>query len=238
MSSFRTTHDRRRSLVERLAEIARDNQGGGTFDQRVRSWLIGRPDERETLADFIEELVASDPRLDVVGPTVIQLLRSSTAAAGVTAAFAGDQPGQEDVDDSLGPDDVLRIARVRGQAQASIFDEPRLEAAQVAEVLGSSSRNPREFVRQVRGRSSVLAVRLGNRYVFPAFQFNTARHEIWPLVAEVNALLGARDEPWAAASFWFSPNPDLDARPADLVADGDRSEEIRQAARRDIAPVG
>jgi len=106
-----------------------------------------------------------------------------------------------EVDDALSADDVLRIARVRGQAEAAILAEPAFDASRVAEALGSSSKNPREFARQARGRSSLVALRHGNRYVFPAFQFNVGRREVWPIVAEVNALLGAAEQPWAVASF-------------------------------------
>lgn len=237
MSTVRTLDNRRTSLVERLVEVANEREPG-SFAERLRSRLHARSDDRQALIDLIEDLVAADEGLADVGPSIATLLRSKIAADAVTAAFAGERPTPDDIDDILTPDDVLRIARVRGQAEAAILAQPMFEASRVAAALGSSSRNPREFARQVRGRPGLVSLRRGNRFVFPSFQFNEGRQEIWPVVAEVNTVLDASAEPWAVASFWFTPDAYLGARPADLVADPARADDIRQAARRELAPVG
>lgn len=244
MGTARSMESRKTSLLEQVAEIAR-HPGPGSFTERLRAAIFvpSRPGSRrsahEALVEIIEDLVAADEELALVGPSIASLLRSSLAADGVTATFAGEPADGEDFDDVLSPDDVLRIARVRGQAEAAILAEPALEAGRVAEALGSSAKNPREFARQLRKRPSLVALRRGNRYIFPAFQFNEGRKEVWPIVAEINALLGAAEHPWAVASFWFSPDAHLGGtRPADLVADPARADDIRQAARRELAPVG
>ncbi|HEY8869201.1 MAG TPA: hypothetical protein VIM30_07395 [Candidatus Limnocylindrales bacterium] len=237
MGTARTVESRRTLLLERMAQIARE-QGPGSFADRLRSRMGDRPSDHEALVMLIEDLVAADEGLADVGPSIASLLRSVLAADAVTAVFVRETATGDDLDDVLSPDDVLRIARVRGQAEAAILAEPAFEASRVAEALGSSSKNPREFARQVRNRPGMVALRYGNRYVFPAFQFNEGRKEVWPIAAEVNILLGASEQPWAVASFWFSPDAHLGARPADVVADPARADDIRQAARRELAPVG
>lgn len=241
MSTVPTLDNRRTSLVKRLAEVANEREPG-SFAERLRSRLHARSDDRLALIDLIEDLVAADEGLADVGPSIASLLRSKIAADAVTAAFAGERTAPDHIDDDmediLTPDDVLRIARVRGQAEAAILAQPMFEAGRVAAALGSSSRNPREFARQARSRPGTIALRRGNRFVFPSFQFNEGRQEIWPIVAEVNTLLDASAEPWAVASFWFTPDAYLGARPADLVADPTRADDIRHAARRELAPVG
>lgn len=60
---------------------------------------------------------------------------------------------------------------------------------------------------------------------FPAFQFDS-EGALVPIVGEINALLGAREDPWGVADWWLGDEPALGARPADLVsgspADHDR----------------
>ena len=79
--------------------------------------------------------------------------------------------------------------------------------------------------------ASVIAFRSERGAVYPGFQFDRDGR-LPAIVAEVNALLGATDDPWGVADWWLSPDASLDGRPVDLIggspADFDR---LRQAAR-------
>jgi hypothetical protein len=136
------------------------------------------------------------------------------------------------------PTTSLRISRVRGQAEAAILAQPMLDAAGVAQAMGSRASNPREYARQLRARAGVLSLQVGNRFVFPAFQFDGRRHAIRPLALEINTELGAAEDPWAVASWWYTADPVLGARPSDLASDQSREGDLRSAVAREVAPVG
>jgi hypothetical protein len=222
------------ALIGDLAEVAGSSDRGSFLDQ-LRERLGHQPGRSRALIGLIQELIAIDLDLADVAPSVAALLRSRVAADAVADAF---RPATaDDLEDAYGPDDIFRIARVRGQAEAAVLAEEMLDSGSVATLLGSRSRNPREYARQLRARRDVLALRVGNRFVFPAFQFDEGRRELRPLVAEINRVLDASEDPWGVSSFWFTTDPYARARPADLAASG-RAQELRAAAQRELAPVG
>lgn len=228
---------REKALRDSLAELAREPDSEALIE-RLRKRIESTPAERVVLVVLLKKLLAVYDPTDTVAPTVLTLLRAHLAADDVTEALAGEPSMAPQPDELMTPDDVLRIARVRGQAQGQILSEPMYEAATVARLLGSTSTNPREYARQVRRRPGVIALRHGNRYVYPAFQFDPVRREVRPVVAEINQMFGADKEPWVAASFWFAPEPYLNGRPADIVSDPERAADVRLAAERELAPVG
>ncbi|MEU7003152.1 hypothetical protein [Nonomuraea sp. NPDC046570] len=62
----------------------------------------------------------------------------------------------------------------------------------------------------------------------PAFQFEGPR-QVWPVVREVNRILGADEDPWGVADWWLGRNAWIDAVPADLLG-GSRDGELVAAA--------
>jgi hypothetical protein len=134
-------------------------------------------------------------------------------------------------------DDPFRVARVRGELQHAIFRQELYKAAALGELLGSNGGAARERARSLRERGDVVGVPVGNVYAFPAFQVDVAHGRIFPIVAEINHLLGARDDPWGVAAWWFAREARLAAAPADLVADAARADDLRLAAKLDLAPV-
>jgi hypothetical protein len=71
----------------------------------------------------------------------------------------------------------------------------------------------------------------------PKFQFDAAGR-LLPVVAEINTMIEADSDPWAAASWWISADSYLGGRaPADLVGSDDKHRELRIAARRFLAPI-
>ena len=83
---------------------------------------------------------------------------------------------------------------------------PMLSAAAVVGTLGPVE-DTRGFTKRLRATSTVIAVKHGNAFVYPAFQFDAGRHRVRPVVAEVNQALGAGADPWGALAWWAAPNP-------------------------------
>lgn len=79
--------------------------------------------------------------------------------------------------------------------------------------------------------ASVIAFKTDRGEVYPAFQFDRQRR-LPTIVAEVNALLGATDDPWGVADWWLSLDPSLGGRPVDLIAGSSADlDRLRRAAR-------
>ena len=127
-------------------------------------------------------------------------------------------------------------ARLRGEAMEAIWRVPMLEPNGAAVALGAKPAN-REIVRQRRMRSWLLGLPRGRGYLYPVFQFDHLREDIFPEVRAVNELLGAVDDPWGVASWWVSTNARVDAAPMELVGT-DRADNLPVLARAVAEPVG
>ncbi|MBA2633141.1 MAG: hypothetical protein H0U86_09110 [Chloroflexi bacterium] len=228
--------ERERGFVNRLAQAV--GEPSLPLAEAIRRLVGRRRADREQMVSLIETLVSSDDELRLVSGTVSSLLRSSLAAEDVRTALAGEAATLDADEEMLTPDDVLRVARVQGEAEASVLRHEVVEASALARLLGSTSVNPREFVRSLRTRGDVVGLPRTGGYLFPAFQVNARRREIWPIVAELNRLLGAKDDPWAVASWWFARDSRLTAEPCKLVSDPARADDLRRAAARELAAVG
>jgi hypothetical protein len=126
--------------------------------------------------------------------------------------------------------------RIGSEAISAIWQEKVLKPREVALALGAKAAN-RERVRSLRERSHLLGLPRGRAYLYPAFQIDLRRREVYPEVRAVNEALGAADDPWGVASWWTSANDRLGARPIDLV-DTPRRDAVVEAAKAAIAPVG
>ncbi len=156
----------------------------------------------------------------------------------MTGARRSDRgPGGQDLGAKT-PEDIARIARVQAEAEASVLRHDLLGASAIARLLGPTSANPREFARSLRTRGDLVGLARPGGYVFPAFQVDPKRREIWPVVAELNRRLGAADDPWAVASWWFTRDSRLRAEPHTLVSDPARADDLRRAAARELAAIG
>lgn len=226
-----------KGFLVRLIDAVNTGQGE-SVNSVLRRALRGRRSERVEMVAFIEKMIEADDGLRIVAPTVSSLLRTSLASEELTNALAGTPTAGSDVDDELlTSDDVLRIARVRGEAEASILRQPMVESSALARALGSSSSNPREFARSARARGDVIGLPRPSGNAFPAFQVDRVRGEVWPIVVEINHLLGANEDPWGAASWWFTVDPTLETEPYHVVSDPTRADDLRRAARAALAAV-
>ena len=91
-----------------------------------------------------------------------------------------------------------------GHFHREVFETvPMVSAATVAELLGPVS-DVRGFVRRLRSRSDVVALKHKNSFVYPEFQFSAERRELRPVVAEVNRVLDSVRDPWGAMAWWMA----------------------------------
>lgn len=123
---------------------------------------------------------------------------------------------------------ALRQAKLRGEAMGAIWDQPMFGPREVASAIGAKPSN-REKVRQFRVRSWIVGLPSGRGFLYPAFQFDVNRREVFPEVRAVNVELSANSDPWGAASWWIAENARLQAIPADLVGTS-RAQDLAYAA--------
>lgn len=132
-------------------------------------------------------------------------------AADVTSARAATQ-----VTASSAP--LTRLSIVT-QARRAVLAEQMLDAGAVDALLESRNPNRREAASRLRDRGELLGLREGNRFLYPAFQFDATAPALRDVVAAVNRFLDAKADPWAIASWWVSPHGRLPAgtAPKDLL---------------------
>lgn len=81
--------------------------------------------------------------------------------------------------------------------------------------------------------ASVIAFETERGPVYPDFQFDR-EGRLPAIVAEINALLGATDDPWGVADWWLSPDASLGGRPIDLIIGGPADHDRLRGAARDL----
>jgi hypothetical protein len=189
-------------------------------------------DPWDRLLDLSAELAAHHPDLGGKADEIRSLLSWEAARHRLAHELAG---GPRRVRTAADLQEELPT-RLAGEAIATIWQQDVLEPREVARALGAKPTN-REKVSSLRKRSHLLGVPRDRGYLYPAFQIDIGRREIYPEVREVNELLGAEQDPWGVASWWVSQNDWLAARPVDLVGT-DRSKALIEAARAVVAPVG
>ena len=187
------------------------------------------------LIDLAARVMAGHPGLRGQDRSVRSFLATAARWRSLVEHLAGEPHKVVDVGQLA--DDSLKQARLAGEAVAAIWNEELLTSPEAARRLGAKPSN-REKVNSYRRRSLLLGVPRdgGQRYLYPAFQIDTARQEIFPGVSEVNQLLDAAGDPWGVASWWISVNGRLGSRPMDRVGEAPAS--VVEAARAMLEPVG
>ncbi len=131
-------------------------------------------------------------------------------------------------------DRLLRDQRIKAEAHAVVLDQDFLDSSAVGVALGASGINKREAASDLRRSGALLGVPVRNKYLYPSFQVDAERARVHSVVARVNRLLGARDDPWGVASWWISHHPRLSgACPRDLVGSGQEDTLIALASSDD-----
>jgi hypothetical protein len=123
-------------------------------------------------------------------------------------------------------------------ARRDILAQDMLDASAVAEVLGYKGANVRDLASDLRRRGQIVGVRDANRYLYLAFQFDPKRAVVRPIVSAINQHLDSREDPWAVASWWVSPNPRLSGRaPWQMLGTNDESDLLELAGVSAPVPV-
>ena len=131
---------------------------------------------------------------------------------------------------------VLAQTQFQGESIRTIWRESMLEPKDAAVALGAKKTN-REKIRRIRKRSLLLGLPSGRGYLYPMFQFDAERREIFPEVRAVNERLNAASDPWGVASWWVSCHARLGTRPVDLVGT-DRAGDLVTVAESVVEQVG
>lgn len=114
--------------------------------------------------------------------------------------------------ESLAGPPLLIEAEALAQAFAANFHRhvfrsvPMMSGRTVADVLGPVD-DQRGFLKRLRDSSTAIALRSGNTFVYPAFQFDADQRQPHDVVARVNRRLNARQDPWGTLAWWLAENP-------------------------------
>jgi hypothetical protein len=190
---------------------------------RAEELFIGLPDADfdATIAHVFSSRAGIDTAVRDVMLSLLHVNRSAgaikTSAQGMAEAIASTLRSPTVVDRTR------RMLQIEGEAKAAVLQHDMLTATEVAEALAISGTNRREIASRLRRAGKIVGIRKGQRYVYPAFQFDRRTGVVRPPVVEGNRQLDSRNDPWGVASFWLSPSGRLDngRTPADLVVAGE-----------------
>ena len=126
---------------------------------------------------------------------------------------------------------VARTRIVSSALRSLVDDHEMLDSTAVSRALGKSATS-RNTASRLAAAGTVVALPAAGHKLFPAFQFDTERREVRPIVAEINRVIGAKDDPWGAASWWLNPTAFADdpRSPAELAVDGGHEQDLRDMA--------
>lgn len=167
------------------------------------------------LVGVIDKALANRPGLRLIRDDLLAVLQVGLTADQIRTALAH-------VGGPVHPSaqEVAAQLRIEGAARAQILGFAMLDAAQVADLLGSAGANRRQAASGLRKAGKLLGLDDAGRVRYPAFQIDAARARVRPIVSELNNRLDARQDPWAVASWWLLPHARLPKgrSPAELAA--------------------
>lgn len=165
---------------------------------------LGDPRSATASADIADLLTEALPADHPVRRALAKgyMLASSPRVSPALAAALRDRaaaPGQPPRDDPPSPAVILRAVRQR------LLSAPALTEEQTRQ-RGADPDDPRLIA--LRGP--------GGQWQWPVFQFGPGGGPL-PVVLAVNEVLGAAEDPVAAADWWLSRNGWLGTRPSELI---------------------
>ena len=212
-----------------LALMLRRGRDGGDLLARLAA---GESGGESALLDAAASLAARHHALEGAEPGLRSWLALLTLRSDLARRLGG-QP-RHVLDEA--EHTVMAQARIQGEAIRTIWREPMLEPREAAVALGARGTN-REKVRRYRERSWLLGLPAGRGYLYPAFQFDAERRDVFPDVRAVNERLEAAGDPWGVASWWVSRHARLGDRPVELVGT-DRVDDLARVAEAATELVG
>lgn len=175
----------------------------------------------QDLVDLVAEEISRRPNLRPVRDDVTALLAMSPTLAlqherAVTNPAAAAVARTRIVTDAIG---------------AIVDDHEMLDSTAVSRVLGRAATS-RNTASRLGASGAVVALPVSGHKLYPAFQFDPARRQVRPIVAEINRRLGAKDDPWGVASWWLNPTAFADdpRSPAELAVAGGHDQDLRDMA--------
>lgn len=87
-------------------------------------------------------------------------------------------------------------ARVSGESIATIWREAMLESRDAAAALGARPDNRERRCVSIDRGQWLLGLPSGRGYLYPAFQFDVGRRNVFEEVRHMNEMLRAADDPW------------------------------------------
>lgn len=175
----------------------------------------------QDLVDLVAEEIARRPTLRPVRDDVTALLAMSpTLAAQHERAVANPAAAA-----------VARTRIVTSALGGLVEQHEMLDSTAVSRVLGKAATS-RNTASRLAAAGTVVALPATGHKLYPAFQFDPARQQVRPIVAELNRQLGARTDPWGVASWWLSPTAFADdpRSPAELTVAGGHEQDLRDMA--------
>lgn len=110
-----------------------------------------------------------------------------------------------------------------------------IDSAKVHEISGNTGRNPSQTAAVWRKANRILGLPLGQRTVYPSFQFDEGGRP-YPLMKRVLDALPDDMTPWQTAFWLVSPSSALDGGlPLDAIRRGD--EGVIEAARNEASEI-
>ncbi|QSE72340.1 hypothetical protein [Rhodococcus sp. PSBB049] len=186
---------------------------------RVRETLHALSDH--DLVDLLAEEVSRRPHLRPVRDDVTALLAMSPALV-LAHERAVTNPAAAA---------VARTRIVTAALRALVDEHEMLDSTAVSRVLGKAPTS-RNTASRLTAAGTVIALPAAGHKLYPAFQFDAARRQVRPIVAELNTALGAKDDPWGVTSWWLSPTAFADdpRPPAELAVAGGYEQQLRDMA--------
>ncbi|WP_430331310.1 hypothetical protein [Rhodococcus sp. ACT016] len=129
----------------------------------------------------------------------------------------------------MNPNPTVARARIVSSALRVLVDEYEMfDSSTVSRALGKPGIG-RNTASRLAATGTVIVLPKSSHKLYPAFQFDAARREVRPIVAEINKTLGAADDPWGVASWWLSPTVFADdpRSPAELAVAGGHDQVLR-----------
>ncbi len=200
---------------DEILELASAAQG-----DRLRALVSGvaEPDPAEAMAALADELIDILPG----DHPVAALLR-----AGVMYSSAVQDPPATELAESLVRLSLLVLRADRSAWQACPKDD--FDRRVQGRLLSLPAITPDEAGPIASASAHLIRLpRPGLTWQIPAFQF-AETGDPWPVVSEVNQLLGAESDPWGVTCWWVDPHARLGAAPAQLLGTGQDSL-LRRAA--------
>ncbi len=193
----------------------------------------------QDVIEAVSRLVDAYPRLRKVHAEIETLLRTALVRDVIEEEIGGEPRHVLGPDEIMDADELLAEARAGGEVRRHILQEEMLDAAAVSRLLGSQSVNPRQYANNLRRRAALIGLRHRNQFLYPAFQFDRDRGRVDPVVAEINQLLAADDDPWGVASWWLSTNDRLGGQaPKDALQDPEARSRLVTIAQSLTEPLG